>query len=303
MVHDVIRYVQGCSFCAMSKTPRHLTVGKLIPLPIPHWPWSHIGVYFVTDLPNSNGNTCLLVVVNRFSKPCKLIPLKGLPTALETDESLFTNVFRKYGLAEDTVSDQGLQFISYVWEAFCRLMGVIVSLSSGYHPQTNGQTECKIQELGRYLRAYCCDDQHSWSCLLPWAEYAENSLCQDTTGPTPFQCIVCFQPPLFPWTEEPMEVPAVDHWFQASKRVWDSPHINLQCVVRKHKTFADARRSSTPIYQPGERVWISTWDLHLRLPCKRLSPSYIGPFKIQRQINDVTYELSPLKPFSPTRSH
>ncbi len=34
-------------------------------------------------------------------------------------------------------------------------MGVTVSLSSGYHPQTNGQTERKIQELGRCLRSYC----------------------------------------------------------------------------------------------------------------------------------------------------
>ncbi|KAK3570659.1 hypothetical protein QTP86_024769 [Hemibagrus guttatus] len=32
-------------------------------------------------------------------------------------------------------------------------------------------------------------------------------------------------------------------------------------------------------------------DIHLRLPCKKLSPRYIGPFTILRQINDVTYEL------------
>ncbi|KAL1260065.1 hypothetical protein QQF64_007892 [Cirrhinus molitorella] len=43
-------------------------------------------------------------------------------------------------------------------------------IPSGYHPQTNGQTERKIQELGRYLRSYCAEDQHSWSRFLPWAE-------------------------------------------------------------------------------------------------------------------------------------
>lgn len=26
-------------------------------------------------------------------------------------------------------------------------------------------------------------------------------------------------PPLFPWSEEPYEVPAVNHWFQESERV------------------------------------------------------------------------------------
>ncbi len=128
----------------MSKTPCHLPVGKLVPLPVPRRPWSHIGVDFVTDLPASEGNTCILVVVDRFSKACKFVPLKGLPTALETAECLFTQVFRNYGLPEGIVSDRGPQFIARVWKAFFRLLRVTVSLSSGYHPQTNGQTERRI---------------------------------------------------------------------------------------------------------------------------------------------------------------
>ncbi len=102
--------------------------------------------------------------------------------------------------------------------AFFWLMGVTVSLSSGYHPQTNGQTERKIQELGRCLRSYCHDDQHSWSRFLPWAEYAQNSLRQDTTRLTPFKCILGHQPPLFLWTGEPSEVPDLDYWFRARER-------------------------------------------------------------------------------------
>ncbi|KAL0151631.1 hypothetical protein M9458_053032, partial [Cirrhinus mrigala] len=185
MHQDTIRYVQSCSVCAKSNTPRQLPTGKLVPLPIPERPWSHLGVDFVTDLPESEGNTCVLVV-DRFSKACKLVPLRGLPTAMETAEHLFHQVFRHYGLPEEIVSDRGPQFTSHVWKAF-KLLGITVNLSSGYHPQTNGQTERKIQELGRYLRAYCQDDQHSWSRFLPWAEYAQNSLRQDTTGLTPFQ--------------------------------------------------------------------------------------------------------------------
>ncbi len=131
-------------------------------------------------------------------------------------------------------------------------------------------------------------------------------------GLTPFKCIICFQPPLFYWTEEPSEVPAVDHWFKASERVWDSAHVHLQQAVRRHKDFADSSRSNAPVYHRG--VWLSTRDLCLRLPCKKQTPLYIGQFTIQRQINDVTYQLelparyrihpafhvSLLKPFSPS---
>ncbi|KAL0201466.1 hypothetical protein M9458_004653, partial [Cirrhinus mrigala] len=195
----------------MSTSPRQLPTGKLVPLPIPQRHWSHIGVDFVTDLPGSEGNTCVLVMVDCFSKMCKFFPLRGLPTAMETAELLFQQLFRHFGLPEEIVSDRGPQLNSHVWKAFFKLLGVSVNLSSGYHPQTNGQTERKIQELGRYLRAYCHEDQHSWSTFLPWAEYAPNSLRQDTTGLTPFQCVLGYQPPLFPWMEEPSHVPAVDH--------------------------------------------------------------------------------------------
>uniref|UniRef100_A0A8C1X240 Gypsy retrotransposon integrase-like protein 1 n=1 Tax=Cyprinus carpio TaxID=7962 RepID=A0A8C1X240_CYPCA len=291
MSQDTSRYLKGCSVCAIANTPRRLPEGKLVPLPIPERPWTHIGVDFMTDLPLSQGNTCVLVVVDRFSKSCKLIPLKGLPTAFEAAEALFHNVFRHFGIPEDIISDRGPQFISRVWSAFFRLLGVSVSLSSGYHPQTNGQTERKIQEIGRFLRVYCHRNQDCWSQYLPWAEYAQNSLQQSTTGLTPFQCVLGYQPPLFPWSGEPSEVPAVDHWFRQSERVWDSAHVHLQRAVRRHKEQADARRRPTPQYQPGQLVWLSTRDIRLRLPCRKLSPRYIGPFKIERQLNEVTYRL------------
>ncbi len=115
MARDVFQLVRSCSVCATSKTPRHLPHGKLVPLPIPRRPWSHIGVDFITDLPRSDSYTCVLVVVDRFSKACKLIPLPGLPTAMQTAEALFSHVFRNFGIPEDIVSNRGPQFISRVW--------------------------------------------------------------------------------------------------------------------------------------------------------------------------------------------
>ncbi len=114
MSNGIRRNVRECQECAMAKAPRHLSSGKLLPLPIPRHPWSHLGVDFVMDLPASGGNTCILVTVDRFSKACCLLPLKGLPTAMETAEKLFNHVFRNFGIPEDIVSDRGPQFISWV---------------------------------------------------------------------------------------------------------------------------------------------------------------------------------------------
>ncbi len=208
MAQDSSHFVCGCSVCAISKSPYHLPAGNLVPLPIPRHPWSHVGVNFTTYLPNSDGFTCIPVVVDRFSKACKLIPLRGLPTALETAEALFHYIFRNYGIQKDIVSDRGPQLIYHVWKAFLKLQGVSVSLCSGYHPQTNGQTEWKIHEIGRYLQAYCHDNQHSWNRFLPWAECAQNSLWQTTTGLTPFQCKFPSQPPRLARTQRLWPVPS-----------------------------------------------------------------------------------------------
>ncbi len=155
MSRDTATFVNNCTACSTSKPSRHLPAGLLQPLPVPQRPWSHIAIDFVTDLPNSSGNTTILTVVDRFSKSCRLIPLPKLPSALETAETLCNYVFRFYGLPEDIVSDRGPQFTSRVWSAFFRLLNINVSLTSGYHPQSNGQTKRLNQELTRFLRTYC----------------------------------------------------------------------------------------------------------------------------------------------------
>ncbi|KAK3555967.1 hypothetical protein QTP86_029930, partial [Hemibagrus guttatus] len=80
-------------------------------------------------------------------------------------------------------------------------------------------------------------------------------------------------------------------WICRSERVWDSAHVRLQRAVRSQEIQANRRRRPHPPYQPGQRVWLSTRDLKLWLPSWKLSPRYVGPFKILRQINEVTYQL------------
>ncbi|KAL7872139.1 hypothetical protein SRHO_G00071220 [Serrasalmus rhombeus] len=81
---------------------------------------------------------------------------------------------------------EGPQFASRFWKAFCWLMGASVSLSSSFHPESNGQTKRVIQDLAQTLWCLTSTNPSSWTEHLPWAEYANNTLQHSSLGMSPF---------------------------------------------------------------------------------------------------------------------
>ncbi len=291
MQADVRRFVSGCFVCAQNKEPKAHPQGLLHPLPIPRRPWSHISLDFVTGLPKSQGNTVILVVVDRFSKACHLIPLPKIPTACQTADLMMQHVFRIHGFPQDMVSDRGSQFTSRFWKAFGRLIGASISLSSGFHPQSNGQTERVNQEIEKTLRCLVSNNQSTWSSRLIWAEFARNTLHHSSLGMSPFECQFGFPPSLFPEQELEVQVPAANQLVQRCRQAWRKARTALMRASQRQQKQANRRRRIGPSLRQGQRVWLSTKDLPLHLESRKLAPRFIGPFKILRKINPVSYRL------------
>ncbi len=87
----------------------------------------------------------------------------------------------------------------------------------------------------------------------------------------------------------PSGFPRYGRPFSISFYLLPSAHHQLQRAVRR--MTADLQRSEAPNYQPGQKVWLSTREIQMHLPCKKLSPRYVGPFTITKQINPVTYQF------------
>uniref|UniRef100_A0A8C8DF58 Gypsy retrotransposon integrase-like protein 1 n=1 Tax=Oryzias sinensis TaxID=183150 RepID=A0A8C8DF58_9TELE len=239
IISDTKAYVAACTICATSKSSHQAPAGLLNPLPVPSRPWSHIAVDFVTGLPASQGNTVILTIVDRFSKAAHFVALPKLPTATETARCLTDHVFRLHGIPCDIVSDRGPQFSSQVWKNFCQGLGATASLSSGFHPQTNGQTERTNQDLESALRCVCSQNPSSWSNHLSWIEYAHNSLVSSATGRSPFEAYLGYQPPLFPSEEVDLTVPSVADHIRRCRRVWSATRQSLLRATQRAKTSAD----------------------------------------------------------------
>lgn len=54
----------------------------------------------------------------------------------------------------------------------------------------------------------------------------------------------------------------------------------------------DKKKRGELVLQPGDQVWLSTTNVKMMYPSKKLAPKYVGPFPVRRKINDVSYELT-----------
>lgn len=120
----------------------------------------------------------------------------------------------------------------------CKGLRINVSLTSGYHPQSNGQVKGLNQEIIRFLWKYCHDHQEDWSCFLVWAQFAKNSLKKVSIGLSPSQCVLGVQPSFFPWSVAPSELSAVDAWFRPYEETWAAVNVQLHHAI--HRTTEQA---------------------------------------------------------------
>ncbi|KAL6476018.1 hypothetical protein MHYP_G00145170 [Metynnis hypsauchen] len=156
---------------------------------------------------------------------------------------------------------------------------------------SNGQTERVNQDLARTLRCLTSTNPSSWAEHLPWAEYAHNTLRHSSLGMSPFECQFGFPPPMFPEEEREVGVPAAEQFVQRCRRAWQKARASLLTTAEARKQVADRRRRPAPTFRPGQRVWLSAKDLPLHVESKKLAPRYVGPFKIDRRVNPVSYRL------------
>ncbi|PRP73007.1 retrotransposon nucleocapsid protein, partial [Planoprotostelium fungivorum] len=186
MYHTIESYVKSCDTCQRAKHSRKKQSGLLQPLEVPSDRWTSVTIDFMVELPECQGFNAIMVVVDRFTKMSHFIPCKNTITSEEAAWLYIDRVFRLHGIPEKIVSDRGTQFTAEFWTSFWKQMGTKHSMSTAYHPQSDGQTERVNSVLNQYLRVYCSYLQDDWVPLLATAEFAYNNSVHTSTGVTPF---------------------------------------------------------------------------------------------------------------------
>src|SRR5713226_408818 len=151
-------YVDGCAVCQSTKNLPNRPSVPLSPISPDDdaTPFSWVSLDFIMELPNSKGYDAILVVVyHNVTKATVIIPCKTTITAYKTVVLYLNHVWQHFGLPHKIILNQGTQFTAHFTCALCHLLDINQNLSTAYHPQTNGQTECLNQELEQCLCAFC----------------------------------------------------------------------------------------------------------------------------------------------------
>jgi hypothetical protein len=151
ITHNIEDFVKSCQTCRRAKAVRQAPYGYLKTLPIPERKWTHISMDHIDQLPISNGYNAILVVVDQLTKEAIFIPAKTTNTQDDLVKQYVQNVFLKHGAPLDIVSDKGSKFAAEFWGQVCKALGIHTSLSSAYHPESDGQTKQVNQILEQYL--------------------------------------------------------------------------------------------------------------------------------------------------------
>ena len=91
----------------MMKSDNTAKARSLQLLEIPSRKWAHVTTDLLTDLPESNGFTAIVVFVDKLTKMVHLARCKRKVTTMEYAQIFVDNVFRLYGLLKVIISDRG----------------------------------------------------------------------------------------------------------------------------------------------------------------------------------------------------
>jgi transposase InsO family protein len=222
------------------------------------------------------------------------IPVKTTYSGAQLAKLYMSRSVCLHGLTKKIVSDRGTQFTSRFWKRLHDSMDTKQNFSSSYHPQTDGQTERTNQVLEDILRACALKHGRSSDKSLPYAEFSYNNSYQASIEMAPFEAFYgqkCRTSLYWNQTEE-SQVFGPEILQEAEKQI-QIIRENLKTTQSRQKSYADNRRRKL-IFEVGDFVYLKVSPMRgmKRFKVKgKLSPRYIGPFKILERKGEVACQL------------
>ena len=262
-------------------------------------PFQIIGIDFLGPIkpPSTNGNTCIMVMTDYFSKWAEAIALPN-QTAVVTADCLYTTIIQRHGPPEVIITDQGRNFTSKLFADLCHKFNIKHRMTTAYHPESNGETERFNRTLISMLRKVLQDGKHAdWDKMLGDVMFAYRSSVHSSTLETPYY-IIHGRDPNFAinnllLNNETHNVTQSDYIGNLIDRLRFCFHKVRQETeqARKRQKAQYDKNAKTPSFKIGDAVLL---DIRVVKPgdCRKFTSKFQGPFRVTRVFDNNTAEIS-----------
>ncbi|GBG86082.1 hypothetical protein CBR_g40984 [Chara braunii] len=285
MLDDVKKYVETCQFCQRDKPRTRAPLGLLKPLPFPAGPGQSISMDFMDTLVTSkNGKRHIFVIVDRFTKYARLIAMPETARTEHVIKLFMDNWVRDFRLPKTIVSDRDVRFTSEMWKKAAEQMGSQLQMTSGNHPEANGQAEQMNRVVQHLLRHYIKPSQNNWDEKLPLIASLYDNAVHSTIGVSPNQLHLGWKPRfaldfLLPENRAAATPRTTEFGVQYEKLLQQTvEHIKKSQEVM---IASENKRRRQSTFQVGDCVWVEASELgqEFGISRKRM-PQYFDPWEV-----------------------
>ncbi|GJU27174.1 putative reverse transcriptase domain-containing protein [Tanacetum coccineum] len=242
MKADIATYVSKCLTCARVKAEHQRPSGLLVQPAIPEWKEN-----------------------NPLDKLARLY---------------LKRIVARYGIPVSIICDHDGRFTSNFWRSFQKALGIDISMSTAYHPETDGQSERTIQTLKDMLRAYVIDFGKGWVKHLPLAEFSYNNSYHASIKAAPYEALYgrkCRSPVC--WAEFEEAQLTDPELIQETTEKIVLIKQRIQAAQDRQKSYADLNNTPRTLIPLRPNLGVLQ------------NPRYVGPFKVLAKVRKVAYRL------------
>ena len=292
--NDVKLFCKTCTACNTRKgtTPRpraHLQSVQA------GYPMQLVAMDIVGPFPESeSGNKYILVVSDYFTKWVEAYGIAN-QEASTIAQTLVDEFFCRFSPPRQLHSDQGRQFESQVIAQICKLLGIVKSRTSPYHPQSDGQVERFNRTLLDMLATSAKDHPWSWEHHLRKVCFAYNTSVHSTTGFTPFyllfgrQAVLPVDLMFSPVQKSVTPSEYAAHLKYSLANAYEHVRKCTGAQQQRQKELYD-RRVHGQLHDIGELVWLHQSAVP-RGSSKKLYHPWTGPYRVLKRLSDANYRI------------
>jgi len=296
---DCMEHVKRCDQC-QRQGDYHRAPPEILHSIHPPWPFHTWGIDILGPFPIAARQLKYLVVaVEYLTKWIEAEPVANI-TASKVEKFIWKNLVCRFGVPRRLISDNGTQFTSSQVRQTCRRLGITQCFSSIEHPQTNGQAEAANRVILRALKRRVLASRSSWPEEISRILWAYHTTPQSTTHETPFS-LVYGTDALLPIevghpTENRKELTTEsnEEGVRANLDVLEEIRELARITGEATKRRVERRYRTKVIPRDFKINGLVLRRAHLTEAEHKLSPKWVGPFRIREVLPGGAYRMETL---------